>query len=145
MVYDRAHDSIRTCCADVQSYAAQMKGKTGLRRIINALGYSWDGIRAACDEAGFRQLLLLNGILTLSALLLPFALGVQLVLILASALSLVVELINTGIEAAVDHTSLAQHALAKRAKDVGSAAQYLLLAVLLLMWLLALWRTFAAT
>ncbi|EGY51758.1 diacylglycerol kinase [Neisseria shayeganii 871] len=143
--YDRAHDKMQAYCADVQSYAAQMKGKTGLRRIINALGYSWDGIRAACDEAGFRQLLWINGILILLALLLPFTLAVQLVLILASALSLVVELINTGIEAAVDHTSLAQHELAKRAKDVGSAAQYLLLAVLLLMWLLALWRTFAAT
>lgn len=123
-------------------YAAQMKGKTGLIRIIRALSYSWDGVRAACDEQGFRQLLWFNGALILLALFLPFALAVQLVLILASCLSLAVELINTGIEAAIDRISLDYHPLSKRAKDVGSAAQYLLLLVLLLLWTLALWRTF---
>lgn len=141
-VYDRAHDKAQAYYADVQSYAEQMKGKTGLRRVINALGYSWDGVKSACDEAGFRQLLWLNGTLLLSAVLLPFGLGVQLVLILASCLSLVVELINTGLEAAVDHTSQDKHDLAKRAKDVGSAAQYLTLFMLIVLWVLALWRTF---
>ena len=80
----------------------------------------------------------------LLALFLPFGLAVQLVLILASCMSLAVELIHTGIEAAVDHTSLDKHDLAKRAKDVGSAAQYLTLLMLAVLWLLALWRTFAA-
>ena len=139
-VSDKAHEYY----ADVQSYAAQMKGKTGVRRIINALGYSWDGVKAACEEAGFRQLLLLNGTLLLLALCLPFGLAVQLVLILASCMSLAVELINTGIEAAVDHTSLDKHDLAKRAKDVGSAAQHLTLFMLAVLWLLAVWRTFVA-
>ncbi len=123
------------------SYAARMKGQRGWRRIVLALGYSRDGICAACSEAGFRQLLWINGGLILLALGLPFTLAVQLVLILASCLSLVIELINTGLEAAVDHTSQSEHPLAKRAKDVGSAAQYLLLAGMVLMWLLALWRT----
>ena len=139
-VSDKAHEYY----ADVQSYAAQMKGKTGVRRIINALGYSWDGVKAACEEAGFRQLLWLNGTLLLLALFLPFGLAVQLVLILASCMSLAVELLNTGIEAAVDHTSLDKHDLAKRAKDVGSAAQHLTLFMLAVLWLLAVWRTFVA-
>lgn len=127
---------------EIVAYAHQMKGKTGMRRIINALGYSWHGVLAACTEQGFRQLLWLNGTLLLAACLLPFSLAVQLVLMLASFLSLCIELINTGIEAAVDHTSLEQHILAKRAKDVGSAAQYLMLLGLLLMWIIALWRSF---
>ena len=63
-------------------------------------------------------------------------------LIMASMISLMVELINTGIEAAVDHTSLDKHELAKRAKDVGSAAQFLGLTLLALMWLMALWRDY---
>lgn len=141
-VYDHAHDKAHEYYTEVQTYAAQMKGKTGVRRIINALGYSWDGVKAAYDEAGFRQLIWINGTLVILALILPFNLATQLVLILASCMSLVIELVNTGIEAAVDHTSQEQHALAKRAKDVGSAAQYLTLFILVLMWLLALFKTF---
>ncbi len=59
-------------------------------------------------------------------------------LMAASFLSLIVELINTGIEASVDHTSLEQHPLAKIAKDVGSAAQFLALLLLFFLWIMAL-------
>lgn len=59
-------------------------------------------------------------------------------LITASFLSLIVELINTGIEASVDHTSTKQHPLAKIAKDVGSAAQFLALLLLFILWSMAL-------
>lgn len=141
--YLRAQDKAHGYYADVQSYAAQMKGKTGLRRIINALWYSWDGVKAAYEEAGFRQLLLLNAVLLVLVLWLPFGLATQMVLISVSCMTLVIELINTAIEAAVDHTSQAHHTLAKRAKDAGSAALYLTLLLLLVLWLLALWRTFA--
>ncbi|MDO4879533.1 MAG: diacylglycerol kinase [Neisseria sp.] len=120
------------------SYAAQIKGKTGLRRIINACGYTRDGFKAACEEQGFRQLLWLNIPLIALALSLSFGTAVRMMLITASFLSLIVELFNTGVEAAVDHTSLEKHPLAKRAKDVCSAAQGLALLLLALMWLLAL-------
>lgn len=123
-------------------YADTVKGKTGLRRIINAAGYSRDGFRAAWSEAAFRQLVWLNSTLIVLALWLDFGPATKMILIMASMISLMVELINTGIEAAVDHTSLHQHALAKRAKDVGSAAQMLAMVLLMLMWLIALWRDY---
>lgn len=121
------------------SFAAQMKGKTGLRRIINALGYSADGIKAAWTEQGFRQLVWLNGILLAAAFVLPFETPVRMVLVFAAFFSWIVELFNTGVEAAVDHTSLERHPLAKRAKDVCSAAQYLSLLMTALLWGTALW------
>lgn len=124
------------------SYAEGMKGHKGLTRIYRALGYSWDGLKEAYRETGFRQLLLINGIAILLTFLLPFSLGVQLALILVSGMSIVVELINCGLEAAVDHTSQEYSLLAKLAKDVGSAAQYCTLALGIVMWIVALVRTF---
>ena len=103
---------------DPNSYAAQIKGKSGLRRIINACGYTRDGFKAACEEQGFRQLLWLNIPLIVLAFILPFGLATRMILIASSFLSLIVELFNTGLEAAVDHSSLDKHPLAKRAKDV---------------------------
>ena len=91
---------------DPNSYAAQIKGKSGLRRIINACGYTRDGFKAACEEQGFRQLLWLNIPLIVLVFILPFGLATRMILIASSFLSLIVELFNTGVEAAVDHTSL---------------------------------------
>ncbi len=124
------------------NYAASVKGKTGIRRIVNAAGYSFDGFKAAWSESAFRQLVWLNGTLIILACWLDFGPATKMLLIMASMISLMVELINTGIEAAVDHTSLDKHELAKRAKDVGSAAQFLGLTLLALMWLMALWRDY---
>lgn len=140
--HEHLEDTVNEIEERVGTYAAQMKGKTGVRRIVNALGYSWDGVKSACTEQGFRQLLWVNGICFILTWVLPFSLGTQLALILISCINLMIELVNTGIEAAVDHTSQEKHELAKRAKDVGSAAQYLTLFVLILMWITALWRTF---
>lgn len=118
----------------------QLKGKTGIRRIINAAGYSKDGIQAAYQyEAAFRQLIILNGILIISALCSDFDTSVKMLLIAASFLSLIVELINTGIEAIVDDISLEHRPLAKRAKDVGSAAQLLAMTLLAILWCMAWW------
>ncbi|MDO5687610.1 MAG: diacylglycerol kinase [Neisseria sp.] len=119
-----------------------MKGKTGIRRIINALYYSADGIKAACEESGFRQLLLLNAVSLPLLYFLDFELAVKMLLLTVSVGTLIVELFNTGIEAAVDHTSLEKSDLAKRAKDVGSAAQYLTLLLLFVLWLIALWHRY---
>ncbi|WP_338809046.1 diacylglycerol kinase [Neisseria leonii] len=125
-----------------RSYAQRMKGKTGLRRIIRALHYSWDGFQTACKEQGFRQLLWIHGTLLLLLVLLPFGIPTKMVLLAVSFVSLIVELLNTAVEAAVDHTSTARHPLAKQAKDLGSAAQILSLVMLVVLWLMALWREY---
>ena len=123
-----------------QSYAEQIKGKTGLQRIINACGYSMDGFKAAMTEQGFRQLVYLNSVLLVLCFVFPFGPATRMMLIMASFITLIVELFNTGVEAAVDHTSLEKHELAKRAKDVCSAAQTVALTLLAILWLMALWR-----
>lgn len=121
------------------SFASQAKGKTGMSRIIKAARYSLDGFRAAYQfEAAFRQVLWLNLILLLTLIFMPFAISIKMLLIIASFLSLIVELLNTGIEACVDHTSMTKHPLAKIAKDVGSAAQFLSLLLLFSLWTIAL-------
>ena len=121
------------------SYASEAKGKTGFYRIIKAAGYSLDGFKAAYKfEAAFRQVFWLNLILFTAIILCPFTISVKMLLVIASFVSLIVELINTGIEASVDHTSTAKHPLAKIAKDVGSAAQFLALLLLFILWMMAL-------
>ncbi len=115
------------------------KGKTGLRRVWNALFYSIDGFGAAFKhEDAFRQESIL------AALMIPAALwlgdtGVERALMIGSVvLVLIVELINSAIEATVDRISLENHALAKRAKDIGSASVLLSLSNVLIIWGLVL-------
>lgn len=134
-VNQTAHDS--ALAAD--SFAGHAKGKTGFYRIVKATGYSIDGFKAAYKlEAAFRQVVWLNLVLLAAVIVMPFALGIKMMLVVASFLSLIVELLNTGIEACVDHTSTAKHPLAKIAKDVGSAAQFLSLCLLMVLWVMAL-------
>lgn len=121
------------------SYAAEKKGKSGIRRIVNAFGYSKDGLAAAYRfESAFRQVVWLNLILIVLSLVLDFDTSVKMLLIIASFVSVIVELFNTAIEAAVDFTSTDKHELAKRAKDAGSAAQLMALLMLGMVWLAAL-------
>jgi diacylglycerol kinase (ATP) len=115
------------------------KGKTGLRRLINAAGYSISGLAAAArHEDAFRQELML------AAVLVPFGLwlgqnGVERALLVGSVLLvLIVELLNSAVEATVDRVSLDDHNLAKRAKDIGSAAVMLSLVNVGVIWLLVL-------
>jgi diacylglycerol kinase (ATP) len=115
------------------------KGKTGIGRLVNALGYSLDGLTSAWRlEAAFRQVLILAMVGIAIAFYLPMEPWARSLLILTHLIGVIVELINSGIEAAVDHTSLEQHPLAKRAKDLGSAAQLVSLTALALIWALAL-------
>ena len=117
----------------------ELKGKRGLQRVINAAGYSKDGLAAAYrHEAAFRQLVWLHAVLLLAVWWLDVEPAVRMVLVLASFVSLIVELFNSGIEAVVDDISLEIRPLAKRAKDVGSAAQMLALTMLALLWVMAL-------
>ncbi|KPK32834.1 MAG: diacylglycerol kinase [Betaproteobacteria bacterium SG8_40] len=115
------------------------KGKTGLRRIWNALFYSIEGLSAAFrHEDAFRQESLLALVLIPAALFMP-ASGVGKAVMIASVLLvLVVELLNSAIEATVDRISLDNHRLAKRAKDIGSAAVFLSLVNVLIVWVLVL-------
>jgi diacylglycerol kinase (ATP) len=115
------------------------KGKTGLRRIFNAFCYSMDGLKAALQhEHAFRQEVALAAVLIPLALWLPAG-GIGKALMIGSVmLVLIVELLNSGVEAVVDRVSLENHVLAKRAKDVGSAAVMLALVNVVMIWALVL-------
>lgn len=115
------------------------KGKTGLTRLFNALRYSLDGLSAAFrHEDAFRQECILAAILIPLALFMPVS-GAGKALLIGSVLFLmIVELINSAIEATVDRVSLERHLLAKRAKDIGSAAVLLALVNLACVWGLVL-------
>ncbi|MDR3300113.1 MAG: diacylglycerol kinase [Candidatus Accumulibacter sp.] len=113
----------------------QFKGKTGLRRVWNALRYSLDGLRAAhACEAAFRQETLLAVILIALSFFLRVTWTGRALMIASVLLVLIVELVNSAIEAIVDRVSLERHPLAKRAKDVGSAAVLLALLNVLAVW-----------
>jgi diacylglycerol kinase (ATP) len=114
-------------------------GATGLRRIINATRYSIDGLRQATrHEQAFRQELLLTVVLVPLALWLGDN-GVERAILIASlVLVLIVELLNSAIEATQDRISGEQHPLAKHAKDFGSAAVMLALVNVALVWLFVL-------
>ncbi len=119
------------------------KGRTGLDRIVRAAGYSMDGLRSAYrGESAFRQEV------WAAALLLPAAFWVgrgwvEVALLAGSVLLvLIVELLNSGIEAAIDRVSYELHDLSKRAKDLASAAVLLTLLLCAGIWSAALWQRF---
>ncbi len=113
----------------------EFKGKQGLTRLINAIGYSRDGLRAAWqNEAAFRE----ETLLALIAIPLGLWLGetgMERALLLGSILFiLIVEILNSAVEAVVDKASPEKNELAKRAKDMGSAAVLLSLLNAVLIW-----------
>ena len=115
------------------------KGKTGLVRLWNAFGYSLAGFRAAYKhEDAFRQEVLLATILIPLALWLPVAYLGKAMMIASVLLVIIVELLNSAIEATVDRISLENHALAKRAKDIGSSAVLVSLVNVFAVWGLVL-------
>ncbi|MDE0057413.1 MAG: diacylglycerol kinase [Defluviicoccus sp.] len=119
------------------------KGKAGPVRIWRALLYSLAGLGAAFrNEAAFRQELALAAILVVAAVALP-ASPVQLALLIGPVLLvLVVELLNSAIEAAVDRISFDDHALARQAKDIGSAAVFVSMLGCAAVWGLVLYDIF---
>ncbi|HEV6965270.1 diacylglycerol kinase [Roseateles sp.] len=117
------------------------KGRTGLDRIIRAAGYSWAGLKAAyTGESAFRQ----ETWLLIIGAPLAFWVGrdwVQIALLLGSLLAvLIVELLNSAIEAVVDRVSFEMHHLSKRAKDIASAAVMLSLLLAGGVWAAAVWQ-----
>ena len=115
------------------------KGKTGITRLRNALGYSLQGIRAAFrHEDAFRQEIALAAVLIPVALLVEGS-GIGRALLIGSMLIvLIVELLNSAIEATVDRISFEDHSLAKRAKDIGSAAVFISLVNVVVTWAMVL-------
>ena len=115
-------------------------GNTGLRRLVNAAGFSWKGLCAAFRfEAAFRQELFASMVIVPLAFWLGGTGLERAILIAVWGLVLITELLNSGIEAVVDRISDARHELAGRAKDLGSAAVLLALINAALVWALVLW------
>ncbi|MBE0584417.1 MAG: diacylglycerol kinase [Desulfofustis sp.] len=113
--------------------------KQGLARIIGAAGYSLSGLKACfVNEAAFRQEVLFFTILLPILFLLPVSGFMKIVLLLVNTLVLIVELLNSAIEAIVDKASPELNDLAKRAKDMGSAAVLLSLLVAGAAWVVVL-------
>jgi diacylglycerol kinase (ATP) len=117
------------------------KGRTGLDRVLRAFGYSMDGLKGAyTGESAFRQEVWLCAIATPLA----FWLGhgwVEVSLLIGSlVLVLIVELLNSAVEAVVDRVSFELHDLSKRAKDIASAAVFLSLTLAGGVWGAALWH-----
>ena len=118
------------------------KSRTGLHRVWHASRYSMHGLRAAWGETAFRQEALA------AVVLLPLSLWlgqnwVEVALLAGSVvLLMIVELLNSGIEAAIDRIGPEWHALSKRAKDMGSAAVLLSLLLCAGIWLAALYQRF---
>lgn len=116
-------------------------GATGLRRIINATGYSWLGLKAAYKhESAFRQELWSAVILIPLAIYLGDTLADQAALIVSVLFVIVVELLNSCIEAVVDRIGDEPHTLSGRAKDMGSAAVFIAIVIAVIAWLAVLFE-----
>ena len=119
-------------------------GETGLTRIIHAAGYSWQGLKAAFKhEAAFRQEVALLVILFPLAIWISQSLVEFILLIGSVLLLLIVELVNSAIEATVDRFGGERHELSGRAKDIGSAAVFIALINQTLVWGLIIYQRFA--
>ena len=120
------------------------KGNRGITRAWQACKNSWSGlVFAVREESAFRQELTLTACLIPLALLLPFAASERLMLIGSVVLVLIVELLNSSIEAATDRISFEHHGLSKRAKDYGSAAVMLSLLICAMVWVTLIFRLVA--
>jgi diacylglycerol kinase (ATP) len=124
---------------DTKLEESPFKGKTGLQRLLRAIGYSLHGFSSAFrHEGAFRQEVLLALVLIPIAIALKVSTLGKAIMIASVVLVLIVELLNSAIEAAVDRISFDHHLLSKRAKDIGSAAVFLSLVNVAVVWLLVL-------
>ena len=121
------------------------KSKTGLQRLVDATVYSMQGLKAAwCNEAAFRQELLLILILLPAAFWLGTDMIRRALLIFASLLILAIELLNSAIESAVDRIGPEKHPLSGQAKNMGSAAVLISLIAAASVWGLVAWERWLA-
>ena len=125
--------------SEKEQAVSEFKSKSGLRRIFSAFLYSIDGLSSAWkNEHAFRQELVLVITGSVIALFLPVSAFEKLMMIAVLILILIVELINSAIEAVVDRVSLERHTLSKNAKDFGSAAVLLTVLIALATWVVIL-------
>jgi diacylglycerol kinase (ATP) len=111
------------------------KGNKGITRAFRAAVNSWNGLVFAIrEESAFRQELTLSSLLIPVSLILPITAIEHVVLISSVILVLIVELLNSSVEAAIDRISFEKHDLSQRAKDFGSAAVMLALILCLFSW-----------
>lgn len=126
-----------------QPAARSDKSRGGISRIFNALRYSLQGLGASLrHEAAFRQEVLMAVVLLPVAVALPVGLTGKALLVFSVLTVLVVELLNSALEWTIDYISQETHPFAKRAKDMGSAAVFLSITAMVLVWLLVLCDTF---
>lgn len=134
----RHNDGMSTPQEALREPVNAQKARTGFSRVWHATGYSLSGLRAGWSEAAFR----LEACLSFVLLPLAFFLGrswVEVALLAGSVLLvMIVELLNTAVEAAIDRIGPEWHDLSKRAKDMGSAAVFLSLLIAGGIWLAAL-------
>lgn len=122
---------------------SQFKSKSGFKRIVSAFTYSIDGFKFAWqNEHAFRQEMLVAVVGTAVALGLKISAFEKLMLVAVLAFVLVVELLNSALEAVVDRISLEHHPLSKNAKDLGSAAVALSIGIALAAWGVVLFNRF---
>ncbi len=126
------------------NHATLMKSKGGLARVFNATRYSLQGLAAAWrDEHAFRQELMVVTPMVIAAVAIPgLSLTQRALLIGSGLLVLIVELLNSAVEAVVDLVTVEHHELAKKAKDIGSAAVFLAFANAGVLWALILAERF---
>ncbi len=120
------------------------KSRTGLRRVLHAAGYSLQGLRAGWGETAFRQEAIAAMVMVPAAFWVGRSWLEVAMLIAVIVLVMITELLNTGIETAIDRISPEWHDLSKRAKDMGSAAVLLSLLLCSGVWLFALYVRFYA-
>jgi diacylglycerol kinase (ATP) len=130
---------------DAPPLESPFKGKTGLVRIFHAFFNSIAGLQDAwrCESA-FRQEVLLAAIMIPAACLVRASMVERAMLIATVMLVIIVELLNSGVEAAIDRISFDHHSLSKRAKDIGSAAVLVALVLCALVWGMILLPTYLA-
>jgi diacylglycerol kinase (ATP) len=116
-------------------------GRTGVKRILDATGHSIRGISACWDnEAAFRQDVVISSILFITSFFLARSIEQWLLLVLPLILILIVELLNSAVENAVDRIGTERHHLSGRAKDMGSAAVFFCWVVIGLSWFAIAWE-----
>jgi diacylglycerol kinase (ATP) len=129
--------------AGVGAQGSMKHGNTGFKRIINAAFFSLAGLRAAWrNEAAFRQECVLALVLTPTAFWLGTDAVERSLLIGTVWLVLIVELLNSAVEAVVDRVGTDHHQLSGRAKDLGSAGVFVSLALTLVVWVMIAWERF---
>ena len=115
----------------------RMEKNTGVKRLLYAALYSWQGLKSALtNESAFRQEFLLTLLLSAFSFYLDVSAYERLAMIASLALILIIELLNSAIECVVDRVSTERHALSGRAKDYGSFAVFISLLLALTTWVL---------